>query len=402
MSELKNRIIENLIKRRDKVLNGGINCIPSPFTRFRSEFPGIEKSMIYLVSGASKSGKSQITLYLFVINTVIYCYLNPNKVKPKIFFFPLEEDKESITLKVMAFFINYVTNGRVIISPTDLKSTDERKPLSDDILEIMNNPKFNELMDLYEKIVIFSDEGNRVGAYKVLQNYAETHGTFHYKEVTAKEKDELGIIREVPKQIFDYYVPNDPDEIVIAIHDHLSLLSPVRGEDLRQTISLFAEDCIKLRNRCGMSFVWVQQQNLESIGLEAFKANKIRPTLAGLSDCKDTGKACNVMFGITNPHSFEMQEYLGYPIAGKLKGNARFLEAVLNRNGNSNGICPLLFFGEINRFVELPPPTDTNNINRIVTNLINQRQERTRNNLALTLFSWAKQKFNLNNKNKNE
>jgi len=392
MESLKDRIVAGLIKRRDKVLSGGINCIPLPFPRFRSEFPGTEQKRIYLVSGGTKAAKSQLTLFLFVINTLLYCYYHPNKIKPKIFFFPLEEDKEAVTLKVMAFLITYL-NPQIIISPTDLKSTDERKPLPDEVLEIMNSSKFNEIMELYEKIVIFSDEGNRVGIYKVLNNYAETHGTFHYKEVTAKEKDELGIIKEVQKKVFDYYTPNNPDEYVIAVVDHVSLLAPVKGEDLRQTISMFAEDCIKLRNRCNMTFAIVQQQNIESTGLEAFKANKIRPTVAGLADCKDFGKACNMMIGITNPHYFELNEYMGYPIAGKLKGNARFMEVVVNRDGQSNGIAPLLFNGAINKFTELPPPSDTANLNRIIAELNSQRQERTRTNIALTLLCWAKNKF---------
>ena len=70
---------------------------------------------------------------------------------------------------------------------------------------------------------------------------------------------------------------------------------------------------------------------LESTGLDAYKAGKIRPTIPGLADCKDFGKACNMMLGITNPHIHELPEYLGYDIT-KLKGNARFVEIVVNRD----------------------------------------------------------------------
>ena len=83
MSKLRERIVATLIDRRNKVLNGGINCIPSPFTRFRQDLPGIEQGKLYLISGGTKAAKSQITLYLFVLNTLLYCYNNPNKVKIK-------------------------------------------------------------------------------------------------------------------------------------------------------------------------------------------------------------------------------------------------------------------------------------------------------------------------------
>ena len=394
MSKLRERIVATLIDRRNKVLNGGINCIPSPFTRFRQDLPGIEQGKLYLISGGTKAAKSQITLYLFVLNTLLYCYNNPNKVKIKIFFFPLEESKEAVTLKVMAFLLHYITNGEVNISPTDLKSTDERKPLSQEILNLMNSQKFIELMNLYEEIVIFSDESNRVGIYKVLDNYAKTHGEFHYKNIKVKEVDELGLVHEVDRKVFDYYTSNNPDEYVIAIVDHVSLLSPIKSEDLRLTISNFAEDCIKLRNNCNMTFAIVQQQNIESTGLDAYKAGKIRPTSPGLADCKDFGKACNMMLGITNPHIHELPEYLGYDIT-KLKGNARFVEIVVNRDGNSNGICPLFFNGAINYFKELPVPSDKASMDKVYHYLNNLREQRKQSYSNLTtqakvFIAWAK------------
>lgn len=74
------------------------------------------------------------------------------------------------------------------------------------------------------------------------------------------------------------------------------------------------------------------------------------------------------MFGITNPASFEVPKYptttVGYDIT-RLKGNARFLEVVLNRNGESNGMIGLYFDGATNFFMPLPSPLDTNGMNQI-------------------------------------
>ena len=47
---------------------------------------------------------------------------------------------------------------------------------------------------------------------------------------------------------------------------------------------------VNLRNRYRYIPVIVQQQSTESTGLEAFKLNKIRPTVAGLADSKYTGR----------------------------------------------------------------------------------------------------------------
>ena len=45
--EIRNRLIES----REVILKGGVNCIPSPFTRFRQYFPGVRKGFYYVVTG---------------------------------------------------------------------------------------------------------------------------------------------------------------------------------------------------------------------------------------------------------------------------------------------------------------------------------------------------------------
>lgn len=385
MAELKNRIVQYLVERRDKVLNGSVNCIPLPFVRFREEWPGIEQSCYYLVSGATKSAKTQLTNYIFVYNTVMWTYKHPGIISPKIFYFPLEETAEAITLRFMAFLLNYLTEGRVTISPTDLKSTDERKPLSQEILDLMNSEEFNKIMDHYESIVAFYDDKNVTGISKTMKSYAQTHGKTITKTLHVKEKDELGMIKEVERQVFDYYQPDDPDEYVIFIVDHVSLLLPERGTDLRESIAKLSEACVLLRNRYHLIPVIVQQQSTETTSLDAFKSNKIRPTVAGLGDCKYTARDCTMMIGVTNPHSFELPEYLGYDIT-RLKGNIRFMEIVVNRNGNANGIAPLIFKGAINRFWEAPLPNDSTGLNRVYEMLYPSLLSR-----AMSLITRAKQ-----------
>ena len=51
---LYNRVIQKLKKRQQIVLNGGINCIPSPFTRYRNTFIGVEQGKYIAVTAATK------------------------------------------------------------------------------------------------------------------------------------------------------------------------------------------------------------------------------------------------------------------------------------------------------------------------------------------------------------
>lgn len=52
---LIDRVLTTLEDRRQRIINGEINCIPSPFESFRNDFPGIEQGKYYCISGASKS-----------------------------------------------------------------------------------------------------------------------------------------------------------------------------------------------------------------------------------------------------------------------------------------------------------------------------------------------------------
>lgn len=51
---LVERVLSNLKARRDNLLNGEINSIPSPFKRFSNDYIGLEQNMVYLVSSFAK------------------------------------------------------------------------------------------------------------------------------------------------------------------------------------------------------------------------------------------------------------------------------------------------------------------------------------------------------------
>ena len=351
---LIDRVLNTLEDRRKRVLEGDINCIPSPFRRLSNSFPGIEQDKYYLISGSPKSAKTQVTNYLFVYTPILYAYEHPEQLRVKIFYFPLEETPENITLRFMSYLLYTLSGKQIRISPMDLKSTNADKVLDEEVLNILKMEEYQKILKFYEDNVLFMYDRNPTGIYKTVKDYADKNGIIHRKKVKITNK-ETGNTKEV--ETFDYYEPYDKKEYVIIITDHVSLLNQERGLNLRETINKYSEYMMIVRNNYHYIPVCVQQQSTETTNLEAFKNNKIRPTLAGLSDSKYTSKDCSIMFGITNPFAFELPEYLGYDIS-KLKGHTRFLEIVLNREGESNDITPLYFDGATNYFAELPPSKD--------------------------------------------
>lgn len=296
---------------------------------------------------------------MFLYNPLFYAYNNPDKVHIKVFYFPLEESVESITLRFMSHILNRFYDYS--ISPIDLKSTNEGRVISQEVLDILESDKCKDILRFFEENVLFFEDRNATGIYKQIKTYADKNGVTHKKKINIVNK-ETGDSEE--REVFDYYEPNDPKEYVLLIVDHISLLSPEAGMNLRESINRLSEYMILFRNRYNYSPVIIQQQGVETGNLEAFKSNKIRPTMSGLSDSKYTAKDCSMMLGITNPYSHELDTYLGYDIK-KFKDNIRFLEVVLNRDGQSNGIIALYFDGKTCTFRELPKPDDSKALDNV-------------------------------------
>lgn len=358
------RVLENAKERREKILSGKVNCIPSPFKTFRYDFPGVELGTYYLVSGGAKSSKSKITNFLFLFNSILYAYHHPELVRLKVFYALLEEKAENITGKFICYLLYVLSNKKIRIDIKTFKSVDEDRILSPEILQLLGTFEYQSILRFFEEHVVFIPDRNPTGVYHTLEKYAEANGTIHRKRVEGYEKE-----------IFDYYEPNDPDEYVLCIIDHISLISCERSMDLRNSIKKLSEYLKIVRNKYNYIPVVVQQQNSESLSLEAFKANKIRPTQKGLADSQDPGKDCDVMLGITSPFSWELKEYLKYDIT-KLRGYSKFLEIVLGRDGESNAILGMYFDGATGYYAPLPKYDNIAELNKVYQ-LIQKNQEST-------------------------
>lgn len=347
-------------ERREKILHGGINSIPSPFPRFSDEFIGIEQKKYYIVTANTKVGKTQLASFLFLFTPLLYAYEHPDKMRLKIFYYPLEETPEDVTLRFMSFLLNKYAGIR--ISPSDLASS-KNNPLNQEIIDALHTDTIQNILKFYEEHVEFSATRNPTGINKEVERYMRDNGEIHWKRV--KVKDEFtGDFKEV--DAFDYYTPNDPDEYVLLFVDHVSLLSTEKGlkDEVKYAIDKLSEYCVVLRNRYGVSPVLIQQQAADRESLDAFKQNKLRPTQQGLGDSKYTARDCNCLLGLFSPFRHELPEYKKYDIT-KLQRNCIFLEVILNRGGSSGGIVGLFFDGVTCEWAELPRPDDAINMRKV-------------------------------------
>lgn len=351
---LRERTNEVLRARRQRLLNGGINTIPSPFVRFKHDFLGWEQATYYIVTSFTKGGKTQLVSHL-LFDAILYCYHNEGKtgVSLKVLYFPLEETKERIMTRFYSWLLLRLKGIR--ISPSNLRSSDNENPVPQEILDILEEEEIVKIIDYFEAHIIFSEESNPTGIYKFCRDYAEKHGKTYTK--TVKYKDDLGFEKE--GQTFDHYVPDDPNEYVIPVIDTINLIELERGYNKKQAIDKMSEYCAKyMRNRYGQSPVIIQQQNTDNESVESVKLSRTRPTTAGLGDSKYTAHDANIVLGLFSPFKFGLKEYLGYPI-DKFKDHFRTLEVLVNRDGELGGIIGLFFDGATCNWAELPRPEST-------------------------------------------
>lgn len=354
-SSLYDRTMQEVESRRQRILDGGVNCIPSPFKRFQDDFCGIEQDTYYCITSFTKGGKSQLVSFMFIFQAIMYAYFAKEQVDFKIIYFPLEETKERIMQRFMSWLLFRKSNMATRISPKELRSTTQA--IDEKIVDRLRQFDIQDILKFFEDHVIFPNESpNPTGIYKYCKQYAEDHGTVSKRMV--KMKDEFGVEQDV--EIFDSYVQDNPNEYRMIIIDTVNLIDTERGMTLKQSIDKLSEYCAKyLRNRYHYSPIVIQQQAFESEGNESFKLGRVRPSVAGLGDSKYVSRDADIVLGLFSPHRFGITEYFGYDVS-ILKDHLRFLEVIVNRNGEMGGLLPLWFDGAVCDFKELPKPDDKN------------------------------------------
>ena len=358
---ISKKVIESLQNNRDKRLRGEVIAIPWNLPRLSRLLPGVEKSRYVLISAQQKAGKSQLTDFLYVIQPIEWAMNTKTNIKLKIIYFSLEMGRESKLLQAISYKLN--KSYDISISPQYLKSTFGGYILNENILKVIQSRDFQAWLSKFESYISYIDDvrsPDRI--YSFVRGYAEKHGKY------IKEND---IIQE--------YIPNDPNEHVIIITDHLSLLTPDAGETLHNAMYKYsAYYCLEFRDRFGYTVVNVQQMSASSL-MQQFTTRgesileKIRPSPDGLADMKLSSRDCDLMISLFNPSAYNIEEYNGLDLK-RLSPWHRELYVNLNRFGLSNASIQLYFNGAVNEFMELPRDMDettykliNNKVNKLIT-----------------------------------
>lgn len=383
--ETTGSVIDNLEERRKNLMRGGVNCIPLPFERFRSEIPGIEQGQYIVVTASQKVGKTNLTNYLYLFKTLDYAFEHQDRCSVHIIYFALEESVEKVIERYMSHLLYKLDGHR--FAPADLRSTSVDFPVPPEIIDLLKSDKYQERFRFFEKCVQFETEDtNPTGILRVCERYAKSVGEYKSHKMESRGNS----FKEV--EVFDSYTPYDKNHYKIVVIDHIGLVDKEQGFRTKDAVDKMSEYFVKyLRNRYGFTCVAIQQQASESEGLEAIKQKRMLPTASTLGDSKYTARDADLVIGLFDPSKFGLSTWLGYDIANGLKNYGRFLYVIANRNGEMGGVCPLFFDGAVCDFEELPRPDDVGEIRKFYDKALELKSWKQRKKLQqLALFNFFK------------
>lgn len=390
---MKKNLFENTVDKielnRQRFKEGKLNCIPfTNFSRLSTMLPGLIQGTGWIVTANSGIGKSQFTKSAFVIEPLEFILDNPDcGLDVKVNYFALEESQQEFMCSMICYKLK--KDFKMTVDPLDLLTMFNKETVPDDLMD-----KIKSLQEYFEwflsKVNIIDSISNPYGIYKYIRQYSRDNGTHYYynfitdkakkfpitendwkereskKQLTGKSTEEYIQMNAKDNFAYSHYEPNNPDEYVICIVDHFSLLQPEVDFNTGQQMSLH-QAMTKMSADYGRKqitkhynyiFVNVQQQMgtqeelaFTNTGMKIVE--KLKPTLAGLADNKLTARDAHVVLGIFAPNRYGIEEYNGYNI-DKLDDNYRSLLVMKNRIGKGNLEVPLFFNGAVNQFRELP------------------------------------------------
>jgi len=269
---------DGFLEKVKKGKEGDMIWIPSPYKRWKNKI-GLSRRFYTLIGGDSGSGKSAFVDRTYVLHTYQWYMANKDDLsfKPKIILRSMERSKEFRIAKWVCYLLYQKFNILVDVKTVCGMHTGDSR-ISDDLMKkIEKCRKYIENMENY--ITVIDGKTTPYGVYKDFREYALENGDLYRHTPDGvlqiaefpNNREQKGW-QNIPKSNFPdgyklperyekKYVPDDDDEIVIPIVDHVQKYESRQGHNRKQTIDKGTEFSSKLRDLYGMSPIDVSQFN---------------------------------------------------------------------------------------------------------------------------------------------
>ena len=328
--------VDRLFEKIDRGRSGKNIGLKTGIPKLDKYTGGIQKGRYTLVFGLSGSGKSSFVLY-----STIYRPLRDYENKDiKLVYYSLEMSEEVLLAKLLCLYIYEEFN--YIIPYTDLMSWQS----------ILDDRSYGYVLQgrawlekIQDKLIIFDKNLCARTFYKSMMSLLEKWGTFEESEDGRRK----------------IYKENNPEQLVLVVVDHLGLCIPETGHNKKEEMDLISQYAVTLRERCQVSFYMLQQENRNSANMERRKAELTECSSEDLKDSGNPYNDCQICIGVYFPLKHKVKTHKGYPIITEdqngfigLRDRYRALCLIKNREGVSDRIIPVSFYGELGLFREIP------------------------------------------------
>ena len=342
----------------EEEINSGLNSVQIPMGFERLSFHvGLRKSTYYLLGGYTGSGKTSLLDDAFVLNPYdfITSHKNTSNIKLKIFYFSMERRKNYKLSKWISRKI-FLDKGITISVNKILGWVSEEYKLKDEEKKLVDTYK-DYINDMLNNVVtIIENPQNPMGVKKVIDKYADENGKW--------EK-----IDEHNRR----YIPNNPNELVLVIYDHIGLQKKetrkypsgdiIRLSSKKEIIDQSSEDARKFRDVYGYSIVKVSQFNRSIANPTRIKNGDVEPMLEDFKESGNVTEDADVAMSLFDPMRYKVEDPSGYNL-NKLRDQYgakmyRNLKVLKNSYGSDDLRIGLAFNPIVGMFKEMPKITET-------------------------------------------
>ena len=346
-------LTEKIQKNHEDFIAGKINYLPfESLGKFTEWFPGLMREELTCFTGTPASSKTSLVKKLVIHDGIKWAVQNNRNVH--ILYIGMEESRSQFLYSLMSYQ-GFIMHG-LQYNIKDFLGIGRT-------IDINDIKKIKEVEDRVEKmlpfITYYDNVFNSYGIWKTVREFAAKRGTFYFHNVPVS--GQVGADNS-----WDSYTPDDPDEFVVIVIDHLLLLSPQKDEkDQSEAIWNTVEYLRRFAaNKLKYAIVPIQHQNADSENQESRKDQTILPTENGLARNKEVGRSYLNLIGIANPNKANQGGVR--PIIGTWGGHdlnrfgnyLRTINIIKSRFGDSS-VHDSVFFGGRTGWFETIPPVGT-------------------------------------------
>lgn len=333
--ELKDRIEDGR-----KGLNRGFS---TGSIKLDSVIQGVQGSTYTLIGGNTGTGKTAFADHSFVLMPYHEMLNHPElNLILRVFYKSFEIER---VRKVAKWACHLLLRKYGIIVDINLILSINKNRISDDIYtKVMSMMEYLDKMSDFVHIQDLST--NPTGIFMDTKKYMDSNGKIveHKKLVRDQEIT------------FHKYVPNNPNEIVIVITDHIGLLRHEKElHSIKERIDKYSEQCITLRNFYGVSSVAISQFNRELADIDRRRFTELTPQLEDFKNTGNCSEDANNVMTLFNPIRYALTEYGGLNV-NRFGGRYRSISVLKTRDGSDMIKVNQNFLGECGYFRDFPDP----------------------------------------------